>query len=150
MAAKATPGPWRGAALLSTRPSLGPSPREGSRHAGLAWETSFLGGQDCCLGSKEPAEASAFTLTESHSVNKLPAAPYRRFALQMPGSWEGTTHRGKSLSGKWFQEVRTRNKILSHCSYHSGNPQGLGSCEPGTMNKDHGHLKDQIYFSCKP
>lgn len=44
MAAKATPGPWRGAALPSTRPSLGRSPEGGSRHPVSAWETSFLGG----------------------------------------------------------------------------------------------------------
>lgn len=96
---------------MSTRSSLGCSPKEGSRHPVLAWETSFLGGvggQDCCLGSKEPGEASGFTLTESHNVNKLPEASYLRWGLQTPGSWEGTTHQGNSPSG----EVAAQGVVL--------------------------------------
>ena len=56
----------------------------------------------------------------------------------------------------WGQESKYSNKRCSHCSCHAGNPKGLGSCEPGTMDEHEmymevyfGHLNDQIYVSYK-
>ena len=39
----------------------------------------------------------------------------------------------KSPSLKHFQELKTRDQILSHCSYCSGNSKGFGSCELETV-----------------
>ena len=45
-----------------------------------------------------------------------------------------------------FQELRARDPILFHCTYHSRNSKGFERCEPGTVAKTV-HLNGQIHFS---
>lgn len=78
---------------MNTWPSLSPKENRGHPHY-LGLGEKFPWGQDPCLGSQEPGEASAFTVTKSHDVNKLLEDSYLRWGLQMAGPWVGRAHQG--------------------------------------------------------
>lgn len=91
---------------MSSRPSLSSKENSGHPHC-LGLGEMFPCKQGPCLGSQEPGEASAFTATESHNVNKLPEASYLSWVLQMAGPRAGRAHRRKppSFCGRNFWEV---------------------------------------------
>ena len=48
-----------------------------------------------------------------------------------------------------FQELRARDQILFHCTYHSRNSKDFGRCEPGTMDKALIYIWEVYIFSSK-
>lgn len=104
----------------------------------------FPWNQDPYLGPQEPAEASAFTVTKSQEVSKLPEASYLRWGFQMAGHlWAGLVGEGHPLFFLW------QKFLVSGCP-GCGPVCGLPGSEVRDQGGTHGVLSPSVNWAPNP